>query len=1618
LRVQLEGTIGEKVHVNVNHDSERSFGPQSSVSLRYEGYEDEIIQSIEMGDISLSITGPEFVSYSIPHQGLFGAKILAQVGPVEFTTIASRESGSTESSEFVGQATMVEDSILDIHPADNYFFYTLPDSVEQPQIAAIRVFQDDLDGTNNQETGAVEGAWFIEGTGETGTGYWDELLPGLDLDYVLVDSATTIRFNRPLNDNYMLAVWMVTSEGDTIGNVTPGLDWNLKLIKQSNPLPDYSTWDYELRNRYFLGANNIVQESFYCNIYLSRSGEDPIQTQNGGPFIELLGLDTNGDGSLSDEEDAVDWDNGFLVFPETRPFIDPVLDVTNPAVYDEYNPLPVQSKYFIEVSYRAASTTYSLGRMGIIPGSENVTLTVAGSSEPLVKDVDYTIIYEIGMLTLMGEAAANAQNPSNTLRVTFEYLPLFASQKKTLIGTRAVYAIGSDSWLGATLMYESASTPGDRPRVGEESTRTLVADIDAHLETKPEFLTDFANMIPGINTEAESRAVLSGEIAMSFPNPNVDGRAYIDDMEGTETTFPIGQSRLAWHLSSTPEPYAPNYNPVGEIQWYNPEHAWKLEDIVPNVTGRQEDNWANILELDFQPEDSTLASWGGIQRCIDKYGIDFSEKTHIRLYIRVTGSAQNGNIVLDLGERIDEDSYWLERVAGELTRRANGELDTEDLNSDGLYSNDEDTGLDNLWDDQENPPDVDDPNMDNCPEAPYTVDEYPIINRMQGNWILDTEDLNGNGVLDRSNSFFRIEIPVDNPDYIVSGPNENGWMLIEIPLKDTTVVTVPDFITGTPTWEKISYARLWLDGFASADTVQIYDFEIVGNRWEEVGVLQVDSTGTPVQQSEKFYVSTVNNKDNPDYINDPPPGVDPGEDEYGDPRLEQSLSLEAENIDSGHYGVATQSFYSGEDYTGYRQIRFLVHGEEDLDSEVLYRLGTDSLNYYEIDTPIRAGWQMVEVNMDDLVDLKARKDELELDYLKEGNLAVRGSPNFARIMEMSFGLRNDSSTPLNTVVWVDDITVDQPWSNSGTAHRITADVNIADLLSLNGDYRVIDSDFHGLGSRSGQGYTKTTYNTGATMYLNRFTPPLWSIYAPLNFAWSLNISEPVFQSGSDYRLDDEESWDQRTQTRNWSTGFQLRKNSNAESLLGRYFIDPFRFTYMYSRGYGMTPSSMDTSSTGEGSLSYDISPGRMQLLSLPLIEYFRIRPSRLSWTISRKNNWDARWSYLNNDTVQTRATISSTLSSSGSVTFNPWKGMTASGSLGLVRDLLFPWEGNTGVNIGREISRNQNISISQDINLFDFLNPRLSFDSHYGQSRLAPHTLSGADSLGLPRYSISATRRINVRVGLVHTIRSLARLRDERLDEEAEPGSPRWFLIKLERWANMINDPSITYSETEGSEYRDMDFIPDWRYQTGYEPVLDNVTPWNRSKGWNLQISGGFRPVSSMSVRLEYRSSENRSLYSDFWNNQKSKTWPSVSFSWSGLNRLGGLSDILRTGSLSSGYSVETSESGRFESDVYTPTTETRKTSWSPLFNINITLLNDIQITLSDNTSKTVMRSFTGTQARNESSNNNLQFRIQYAFSAPGGIAIPLPLLDRLRISFRSDLTTSLSVSTQVQHQE
>ena len=72
LSVTLNGTIGERTKVNIDHDSERPEA-QNKVMLSYTGTEDDIIQSVELGDTRLTIPSTAYTGDLPAHHGLFGA---------------------------------------------------------------------------------------------------------------------------------------------------------------------------------------------------------------------------------------------------------------------------------------------------------------------------------------------------------------------------------------------------------------------------------------------------------------------------------------------------------------------------------------------------------------------------------------------------------------------------------------------------------------------------------------------------------------------------------------------------------------------------------------------------------------------------------------------------------------------------------------------------------------------------------------------------------------------------------------------------------------------------------------------------------------------------------------------------------------------------------------------------------------------------------------------------------------------------------------------------------------------------------------------------------------------------------------------------------------------------------------------------------------------------------------------------------------------------------------------------------------------------------------------------------------------------------------------------------
>jgi len=91
VQINVSGTIGDKLNINADWNTERTFEYENQLKIKYTGYEDEIIQSIEAGNVSLQ-TSP-LVGGS---EALFGLKAQFKIGPLSLTTLASQKKGEVK----------------------------------------------------------------------------------------------------------------------------------------------------------------------------------------------------------------------------------------------------------------------------------------------------------------------------------------------------------------------------------------------------------------------------------------------------------------------------------------------------------------------------------------------------------------------------------------------------------------------------------------------------------------------------------------------------------------------------------------------------------------------------------------------------------------------------------------------------------------------------------------------------------------------------------------------------------------------------------------------------------------------------------------------------------------------------------------------------------------------------------------------------------------------------------------------------------------------------------------------------------------------------------------------------------------------------------------------------------------------------------------------------------------------------------------------------------------------------------------------------------------------------------------------------------------------------------
>ncbi len=119
IQMNVTGTIGDKMQLGINYNTEAMFEFENRTKLEYSGKEDEIIKKIEAGDVTLPLNGTLITgSYS-----LFGLKAELQFGKLTMTTVFSQQKGESSVVEVKGGSQITDYEItVDKYEANRHFF--------------------------------------------------------------------------------------------------------------------------------------------------------------------------------------------------------------------------------------------------------------------------------------------------------------------------------------------------------------------------------------------------------------------------------------------------------------------------------------------------------------------------------------------------------------------------------------------------------------------------------------------------------------------------------------------------------------------------------------------------------------------------------------------------------------------------------------------------------------------------------------------------------------------------------------------------------------------------------------------------------------------------------------------------------------------------------------------------------------------------------------------------------------------------------------------------------------------------------------------------------------------------------------------------------------------------------------------------------------------------------------------------------------------------------------------------------------------------------------------------------------------------------------------------------
>ena len=1757
LNLTLNGTIGKKIHVDVTHRSSSEDGSISNpneVNISYQGLEDEIIKSIEGGNIALSLSGSKFFSYSASSEGLFGIKSEMKAGNLSVTTILGKDEAQKDVQEYKGQSQTQTQEIRSDDFVD-YTHYFIADPTElfnlytQDNIPAsdtiygnwvgngiqtdekgrweiknssllpaedgtFKVYLDNGDATDNDGQGVIPGVGLDD---TTETYYFKEQI--VDQDFYIDKDSGLLTMNKAISDIYTLGIVYTNSDSVEIGDSSfdPNVEDDrieVKLLRKRNQTDVDETWNLQCRNIYSLGMTDIIPEGFELNVYdianTDNTQDDYIQGTN-IKYYEYLQLDRNNDDIVNGDDEGVDLKSGYVILPFLRPFE----GLGDGEIYNYDIDNDEEQIIYISVKGNIGTSVISLNAMNILEGSVSVTV----NGDELKENRDYMVDYSIGIVTLLSE---KAKSSSADIKIRYEYKPIFTLQNKTIIGTRADMEFTDQVNLGGTVIYQSEKVAEDRPKIGSENRSIFLADLDGHVEIDTPFLTKVIDWLPLIETDSESKMTLEGEVAMSMPrrfgNPDQHDpkEAYVDDMEAILQTFSLGISRSSWKPGSKPR-----NNTMGDadIIWYNLDE-WYKEEVFDdsNIPDDEKDEKISVLTLKMTPDSINTDKYeAGLMRYIGNE-IDLSEKKFIETLVKLDSTSINQNVTMhiDLGKVISEDFYT--KYGGEGFLNTEDGYDPADSATHGIYEDegtqdgkldsDEDVGLDRLPDSEEEGYDANDnpdPSADNWDNNRVNY-EYPKINRTQGNGNLDTEDLNSNGRLDTLDTYFEYSINLtENSDFFVS-ETEDGFQFFRIPMQESGLA---DTITYNeeilPDLDRISYARVWFE-FEDETKVHIVSLDLVGNKWKEKRIRDendnIINENELEMNQESISVEIIDNQKDQHYVQ-PDKTILEGEED----QLERSMYIKYENLQEGHLGLATRDIRDpnsqsrGLDLMSYNKIRFLVYPEyaqdnsNDTQMQLFIRLGADSLNYYEIRYDSLAiepysskmnenSWHDLEIEFSDLTKLKIHDstytDSINNITYKKVNQPDQ-NPTLTNIKIITVGMRALQDN-FNGRIYFNDIRVADPYEEIGFAARSSFHTKFADFANLDISLNWRTPNFQTSASRDASASLnrRTAIDIRNNYNLDKFFPATWGMKIPLNLNWSKSKSIPRFKANSDILrkdLDEETKEKQKIESSSRKVSISIDQNKTPSSKILEYTIKNSSLDLSYEENTNLASTNRDTTYKISGNYDYNLNIPKESIdLSIWKDYKFYFFPSKFNNSFTYNHERPKKWDYITTTDSSywepaSQSKEKKTFRSSNTIGYDIFSDLSSQYKLETNRDLLLEGEWKN-IQIGKEKNRTQTIDFDYSPN---YLKNIFSYDTHLDIVYSDDHKKPGSsDTL---YYSGDVSRDIGLnftfknKTLLNNLISSLSKDKEEGNEREQEqeqeeqrqeqnqnnyeePGlidlnevpedsteteekenenendnqqrsqysetnrqqqeeeesqeqtnqpegkSPNLFISTL-RFLTKLNNINISIQNNYSTNYDNRLKRPDILYQLGFPNILAEAEIQSKTLSEKYSLNSDLQILANLSASF----SLSRNYIKDYGDVNQLKintTLPNLGLELREFEKIIGIEKILESSWLSSSFSRIITQTGDIDWDK--PTTDKTQLSFTPLVKWNGNWIHDVKTNISISYDRNENVSYSGTKQVNLEENRRINSHIEWSFSAPTGIK--LPLLKRFR--FKNELTASL----------